>query len=50
MYNSPGILIALISITVGIGSKLSPVPFHQWTPDVYEGVRFVLQIITSILL
>nr|AJE71436.1 NADH-plastoquinone oxidoreductase subunit 2 [Ginkgo biloba]AJE71453.1 NADH-plastoquinone oxidoreductase subunit 2 [Ginkgo biloba]APZ75872.1 NADH-plastoquinone oxidoreductase subunit 2 [Ginkgo biloba]APZ75889.1 NADH-plastoquinone oxidoreductase subunit 2 [Ginkgo biloba]ARX11470.1 NADH-plastoquinone oxidoreductase subunit 2 [Ginkgo biloba] len=37
MYNSPGILIALISITVGIGFKLSLVPFHQWTPDVYEG-------------
>nr|YP_007474854.1 NADH dehydrogenase subunit 2 [Taxus mairei]AEX99641.1 NADH dehydrogenase subunit 2 [Taxus mairei] len=37
MYNSPGIWIALISITVGIGFKLSLVPFHQWTPDVYEG-------------
>ncbi|KAH0437290.1 hypothetical protein IEQ34_023395 [Dendrobium chrysotoxum] len=39
MYNSPGISIALISITVGIGFKLSPAPFHQWTPYVYEGVR-----------
>ncbi|KAK7297646.1 hypothetical protein VNO77_47967 [Canavalia gladiata] len=39
MYNSPGILIALIFITVGIGFKLSPAPSHQWTPDVYEGVR-----------
>nr|YP_009142615.1 NADH-plastoquinone oxidoreductase chain 2 [Trillium cuneatum]YP_009142630.1 NADH-plastoquinone oxidoreductase chain 2 [Trillium cuneatum]YP_009163239.1 NADH-plastoquinone oxidoreductase subunit 2 [Trillium maculatum]YP_009163254.1 NADH-plastoquinone oxidoreductase subunit 2 [Trillium maculatum]AKH59877.1 NADH-plastoquinone oxidoreductase chain 2 [Trillium cuneatum]AKH59892.1 NADH-plastoquinone oxidoreductase chain 2 [Trillium cuneatum]AKU36952.1 NADH-plastoquinone oxidoreductase subunit 2 len=37
MYNSPGISIALISITVGIGFKLSLAPFHQWTPDVYEG-------------
>nr|AKF00745.1 NADH-plastoquinone oxidoreductase subunit 2 [Satakentia liukiuensis] len=37
MYNSPGISIALISITVGIGFKLSPAPFHQWTPDIYEG-------------
>nr|YP_009570065.1 NADH-plastoquinone oxidoreductase subunit 2 [Myricaria paniculata]YP_009570080.1 NADH-plastoquinone oxidoreductase subunit 2 [Myricaria paniculata]YP_010268415.1 NADH-plastoquinone oxidoreductase subunit 2 [Myricaria squamosa]YP_010268430.1 NADH-plastoquinone oxidoreductase subunit 2 [Myricaria squamosa]QBC68444.1 NADH-plastoquinone oxidoreductase subunit 2 [Myricaria paniculata]QBC68445.1 NADH-plastoquinone oxidoreductase subunit 2 [Myricaria paniculata]UIG86622.1 NADH-plastoquinone oxido len=37
MYNSPGISIALIFITVGIGFKLSPAPFHQWTPDVYEG-------------
>nr|YP_010178708.1 NADH-plastoquinone oxidoreductase subunit 2 [Paphiopedilum kolopakingii]YP_010178721.1 NADH-plastoquinone oxidoreductase subunit 2 [Paphiopedilum kolopakingii]QUV74821.1 NADH-plastoquinone oxidoreductase subunit 2 [Paphiopedilum kolopakingii]QUV74834.1 NADH-plastoquinone oxidoreductase subunit 2 [Paphiopedilum kolopakingii] len=36
MYNSPGISIALISITVGIGFKLSPAPFHQWIPDVYE--------------
>ncbi|KAJ6793294.1 NADH dehydrogenase subunit 2 [Iris pallida] len=48
MYNSPGILIVLISITVGIGFKLSPAPFHQWTPDVYEGVRFARQIPTSI--
>nr|YP_010689196.1 NADH-plastoquinone oxidoreductase subunit 2 [Exbucklandia tonkinensis]YP_010689211.1 NADH-plastoquinone oxidoreductase subunit 2 [Exbucklandia tonkinensis]WBR74213.1 NADH-plastoquinone oxidoreductase subunit 2 [Exbucklandia tonkinensis]WBR74228.1 NADH-plastoquinone oxidoreductase subunit 2 [Exbucklandia tonkinensis]WQM21730.1 NADH-plastoquinone oxidoreductase subunit 2 [Exbucklandia tonkinensis]WQM21746.1 NADH-plastoquinone oxidoreductase subunit 2 [Exbucklandia tonkinensis] len=37
MYNSPGISIALIFITVGIGFKLSPAPSHQWTPDVYEG-------------
>nr|AAS65714.1 NADH dehydrogenase subunit B [Ecdeiocolea monostachya] len=37
MYNSPGISIALISITVGLGFKLSLAPFHQWTPDVYEG-------------
>ncbi|KAI5654156.1 hypothetical protein M9H77_31343 [Catharanthus roseus] len=39
MYNSPGISIALIFITVGIGFKLSPGPSHQWTPDVYEGVN-----------
>nr|YP_010632882.1 NADH-plastoquinone oxidoreductase subunit 2 [Acanthus mollis]YP_010632894.1 NADH-plastoquinone oxidoreductase subunit 2 [Acanthus mollis]WBP64553.1 NADH-plastoquinone oxidoreductase subunit 2 [Acanthus mollis]WBP64566.1 NADH-plastoquinone oxidoreductase subunit 2 [Acanthus mollis] len=37
MYNSSGISIALIFITVGIGFKLSPAPSHQWTPDVYEG-------------
>nr|YP_009569235.1 NADH-plastoquinone oxidoreductase subunit 2 [Calandrinia granulifera]YP_009569250.1 NADH-plastoquinone oxidoreductase subunit 2 [Calandrinia granulifera]QBC66939.1 NADH-plastoquinone oxidoreductase subunit 2 [Calandrinia granulifera]QBC66940.1 NADH-plastoquinone oxidoreductase subunit 2 [Calandrinia granulifera] len=37
MYNSPGISVALIFITVGIGFKLSPAPSHQWTPDVYEG-------------
>ncbi|KAL1368083.1 hypothetical protein AAHE18_02G095200 [Arachis hypogaea] len=41
MYNSPGISIVLIFITVGIGFKLSPAPSHQWTPDVYEGVRFM---------
>ncbi|ERN00556.1 hypothetical protein AMTR_s00102p00105080 [Amborella trichopoda] len=48
MYNSPGISIVLLSITVGIGFNLSLAPFHQWTPDVYEGVRFVRQIPTSI--
>jgi len=48
MYNSPGISIALISITVGLGFQLSPAPFLQWAPDVYEGVWFVRQIPTSI--
>ncbi|CAI0416951.1 unnamed protein product [Linum tenue] len=42
MYNSPGISIALIFITVGIGFKLSLAPSHQWTPDVYEGVRMIV--------
>ena len=29
---------AIAFIIVGIAFKLSLVPFHQWTPDVYEGV------------
>nr|QWW92490.1 NADH dehydrogenase subunit 2 [Megaceros flagellaris] len=37
MCNSTSISIVLIFITVGIASKLSLVPFYQWTPDVYEG-------------
>ncbi|KAK7809353.1 NADH-plastoquinone oxidoreductase subunit 2 (chloroplast) [Quercus suber] len=44
MYNSPGISIALIFITVGIGFKLSPAPSHQWTPDVYEGATRIFDI------
>ncbi|MGB0388822.1 MAG: NADH-quinone oxidoreductase subunit N [Ardenticatenaceae bacterium] len=28
---------ALAMLLVGIGFKISVVPFHQWTPDVYEG-------------
>ena len=39
MYNSPGILIALLFITVGIGFKLSPTPSHQWTPNEDEEVH-----------
>ncbi|KAG4989017.1 hypothetical protein GLYMA_11G146100v4 [Glycine max] len=39
MYNSPGILIVLLFITVGIGFKLSSAPNHQWTPDVNEEVH-----------
>nr|BDW36487.1 NADH dehydrogenase subunit B [Hyophila propagulifera] len=37
MSNSSANLVGLIFIIVGIGFKLSLVPFHQWTPDVYEG-------------
>lgn len=30
-------LFALSLITIGLGFKSSLVPFHQWTPDVYQG-------------
>ncbi|CAK9857152.1 unnamed protein product [Sphagnum jensenii] len=36
MYNSSGAFIGLICIIVGIGFKLSLIPFHQWTPNVYK--------------
>ncbi len=32
-----GLVIALVFIIAGIAFKISAVPFHQWTPDVYEG-------------
>jgi NADH-quinone oxidoreductase subunit N len=31
------LIFALILITVGIGFKISSVPFHSWAPDVYQG-------------
>jgi len=31
------IYITMIMITAGLGYKISSVPFHFWTPDVYEG-------------
>lgn len=31
------ILIALMLVIVGFGFKVSAVPFHMWTPDVYQG-------------
>lgn len=34
---SIGGLIALVFVIAGIGFKIAAVPFHQWTPDVYEG-------------
>jgi NAD(P)H-quinone oxidoreductase subunit 2 len=34
---SLGLAIALVFSIAGIAFKISAVPFHQWTPDVYEG-------------
>jgi NADH-quinone oxidoreductase subunit N len=31
------VLVALALVTVGLGFKAALVPFHQWTPDVYDG-------------
>ncbi len=31
------VLIAMVFVAVGFGFKISAVPFHFWTPDVYEG-------------
>lgn len=32
-----GLLIGLVLILAGLAFKVSAVPFHMWTPDVYEG-------------
>jgi NADH-quinone oxidoreductase subunit N len=32
-----GLLLGLIFLVAGFGFKLALVPFHAWTPDVYEG-------------
>ncbi len=34
---SLGVLIGLVFIISGLAFKISAVPFHMWTPDVYEG-------------
>ena len=31
------VMTALVMVIVGFGFKISAVPFHFWTPDVYEG-------------
>jgi NADH-quinone oxidoreductase subunit N len=31
------VLLAAVLVIVGFGFKISAVPFHFWTPDVYEG-------------
>ena len=34
---SAGLIIGVVFVTVGLAFKVSAVPFHMWTPDVYEG-------------
>jgi NADH-quinone oxidoreductase subunit N len=32
-----GVVIGLVFVIAGLAFKVSAVPFHMWTPDVYEG-------------
>lgn len=32
-----GLIIGLVFLLAGLAFKISAVPFHMWTPDVYEG-------------
>ena len=34
---SIGLIFGLVFLTAGLAFKISAVPFHMWTPDVYEG-------------
>ena len=34
---SIGLLFGLVFVLAGVAFKVSAVPFHMWTPDVYEG-------------
>ena len=34
---SVGLVIGIVFILAGLAFKVSAVPFHMWTPDVYEG-------------
>jgi len=34
---SPGLIVGLVFVLTGLVFKISAVPFHMWTPDVYEG-------------
>ncbi|MQG38581.1 MAG: NADH-quinone oxidoreductase subunit N [SAR202 cluster bacterium] len=41
-------LLAIILVVVGFGFKLTAVPFHMWTPDVYQGSPLPITIFLSI--
>ena len=32
-----GLIVGIVFLSAGIAFKMSAVPFHMWTPDVYEG-------------
>lgn len=34
---SVGVIIGMVFVAAGLAFKISAVPFHMWTPDVYEG-------------
>jgi len=34
---STGVIVGLVFLMAGLAFKVSAVPFHMWTPDVYEG-------------
>jgi NADH-quinone oxidoreductase subunit N len=36
-HRSLGLVFGLVFVLAGIAFKISAVPFHMWTPDVYEG-------------
>lgn len=36
-HTSIGLLLGLVLMVSGLAFKVSAVPFHMWTPDVYEG-------------
>ena len=36
-FHDPLVMIAMMLVIVGFGFKIAAVPFHMWTPDVYQG-------------
>jgi NADH-quinone oxidoreductase subunit N len=34
---SQGLIVGIVFVVAGLAFKISAVPFHMWTPDVYEG-------------
>ena len=36
-HSAIGVIFGLVFLSAGLAFKMSAVPFHMWTPDVYEG-------------
>ncbi|MGH2973339.1 MAG: NADH-quinone oxidoreductase subunit N, partial [Solirubrobacterales bacterium] len=37
LFHNGVLLLGLVLLLVGLGFKVAAVPFHMWTPDVYQG-------------
>jgi len=46
--NIYALFISVFMIIAGIGYKISAVPFHFWTPDVYEGAPITITALLSV--
>lgn len=46
--NGLGLAVSSLLIMVGFGYKISAVPFHYWTPDVYEGAPVTVTAFLSV--
>jgi NADH-quinone oxidoreductase subunit N len=46
--SSPMLLFGMALLIVGFGFKVASVPFHMWTPDVYEGAPTVVTAFMSV--
>lgn len=47
-FNQFALLIAGVLAVAGFGYKISAVPFHFWTPDVYEGAPITITAFLSV--
>ena len=49
---APGVVVGMVFLMAGLCFKISAVPFHMWTPDVYQGaptsVTALFAIVTKI--
>jgi NADH-quinone oxidoreductase subunit N len=39
---SAGVILGMVLLVIGLCFKVSAVPFHMWTPDVYEGAPTIV--------
>lgn len=47
-YDYFPVIVSSLMILVGFGYKISAVPFHYWTPDVYEGAPITITSFLSV--